>query len=376
MPKGINLTLKALDAIKRNMTQTHSLSAALEGPGTDHKEYLHVWPRDAIFVAMELKNFDHIMAGKIVDNVLNLPTDKGLFYQRYELDGNPDPRSWCNCDNARQLDQDALKFIAISKFSDLRIDLEKIKESYTALLNQIKDKKTSTDVWEQKRGYFFYTTAVLIWGFKCAEKIIPESKTQHDDILKDIIESVDSFYDERLNSFVKSTSEKIIDLEVPLGLNILFESGLNLFNTKEKLLRVLSTLEAVEKELCVKIGKSKIPIRYKEDFWNGECVGKKGSGRPWPMGVAIIAQTYIHVANTSLKIGEFEIARKALEKTHEWLRQMKEIPNIHQFPEEIDYDGSLPNFVPKQLSWCASEIIKTERLYYDYFKKAFEYSNS
>jgi GH15 family glucan-1,4-alpha-glucosidase len=362
MSKGINLTLTALDAIKRNATNGSSLIAAIDGPGTEHKEYLHVWPRDAILVAIELRHFDQVLAERIAGYIINLPTDQGLFYQRYELDGSPDPRAWCNHDNARQLDQDALRFVAISKFPGLRMDLEKIRESYTALLHQIKDKKTSTDVWEQKQGYFFYTTAALIWGLKSAEKIFG-SKIEHEDILKELIGSIENFYDERLDSFVKSPSEKIIDLEVPLGLNILFESGLGIFNTREKLLRVLSTLRAVEKELCVNIGQIKIPIRYKEDFWNGECVGSKGSGRPWPMGVAIISQTYLHLAKSALEIGDFQIFRKALNSASNWMRQIKKIPGIDYFPEQIDFDGSLPNLVPKSLAWCAAEFIKAERMY-------------
>jgi hypothetical protein len=83
------------------------------------------------------KSSDIIMKYMDRDKFLNLPTDKGLFYQRYEMDGNPDPRAWCNCDNARQLDQDALKFIAISKFSNLRIDLEKIKDGTNESLSAL-----------------------------------------------------------------------------------------------------------------------------------------------------------------------------------------------------------------------------------------------
>lgn len=361
MSEGINLV--ALDMIMRNITGRYSVIAALEGPGTEHKEYLHIWPRDAIFVAIELKNFNPEMAAKLVDSILNLPTENGLFYQRYELDGMPDPKAWCNGDGARQLDQDALRFVAISRFPSLKIDLVKLKQSYSSLLDQLKNKKTSTDVWEQKRGYFFYTTAALIWGLTCAENIIPEAKSQHKDVLEGLIKSIDSFYDEKLKSFVKSSSEKIIDLEVLLGLNVLFESGLGLFNTKEKLLKVLSTLETVERELCVIVGNSKIPIRYKDDFWNGELVGSKGSGRPWPMGAAIMAQTYIHIVDAALAIGEEEIALKALENSRRWLSYIKDIPNINHFPEQVDYDGSLPKFVPKPLTWCAAEIIKVERLY-------------
>ena len=323
---------------------------------------------------MELKNFDSKLAESIVKNMLQLPTDNGLFYQRYKIDGKSDPMAWCNSDGHRQLDQDALRFVVISKFPNIKLNQKMLKESYNAFLMQIKNKFTSTDVWEQKRGYFFYSTATLIWGLTCAEKVIQESKKQHENILKELIESIDLFYDEKLKSFVKSPSEKIIDLEILLGLNVLFESGLELFNTKEKLLRVLSTLKVIEKELCVKIGKIEIPIRYKNDPWNGEYVGNNGNCRPWPMGVAIISQTYSHVVNVALKVGEYEIVVEALKNANKWFEYIKDIPNIHHFPEQIEYDGSLPKLVPKPLTWCASEIIKAERLYLDILQRIQFYS--
>jgi GH15 family glucan-1,4-alpha-glucosidase len=305
-----------------------------------------------------------IVAEKIIENVINLPHDNGLFYQRYNPDGQPDPHGWCNNNDSRQLDQDALGLVAISHFPSLKKDSVKVLKHYNELLKRIKSKNTSTDVWEQKRGYFFYTTASLIWGLICAERIIPESKIKHEDVLKELIKSLDCFYDEKLASFVKSPSERIIDLEVALGINVLFESGLNIFNNREKILRVFSTLEKIEKELCFKINGIKIPIRYKEDFWNGEYVGSKGNCRPWPMGSAIISQAYFHLSEASLKIEDYELFWKALKNAKRWLRYARLTPNIENFPEQIDYDGSLPKSVPRPLTWCAAEVLKAERIFY------------
>lgn len=141
MPRIEGLIPLALSAIRSNVTERYSVIAASEGPGTDHKEYLHVWPRDSFFVALELKNFNPGMAERIVESILNLSTDNGLFYQRYELDGSPDPRAWCNGDGSRQLDQDALRFVAVSKFPSLKLDLEKLKESYLSFFEAGEGKK-------------------------------------------------------------------------------------------------------------------------------------------------------------------------------------------------------------------------------------------
>jgi GH15 family glucan-1,4-alpha-glucosidase len=264
------------------------------------------------------------------------------------------------------LDQDALKLVAVAEFPRLKFDKKKLKQCYESLLKYLVDNKTVTDVWEQKRGHFFYTHAALIWGLKSAEKIFTKPKRKHKKILKKLIRDLDSYYDKNLNSFVKSLEERIIDLEVVLGLNILFE--LNLIKTKEKIKKVISTLQAVENELSVNIRKLKIPLRYKGDFWNGECVGPNGNGRPWPMGSAMISQAYSHVSRVALSLGEYDLARKSLHDTKRWLNYVKKLPNIEKFPEQIDFDGSLPQFGPKNLTWCASEIIKAHRLYSEIIK--------
>ena len=238
----------AIETIKKNIGKNYGLIAAPEGPGEDHKEYLHIWPRDAFFVALELVKFDEGTAKNISEFVLNLPTDDGLFYQRYELDGSPDPIAWCNGNCNRQLDQDALRFVIASKISGLKVEMKKLKESYDAFLKQIKSKNPSVDVWEQKKGYFFYTTASLIWGIISAEKIFGKND-EDEKILKELINSIESFYDKKLKSFVKSPSDRIIDLEVALGLNILFECKLKIFKNKNFLKRALSSLKRIEDEL-------------------------------------------------------------------------------------------------------------------------------
>jgi GH15 family glucan-1,4-alpha-glucosidase len=358
-----NIVPQALDAIRRNVTKDYMVKAAEDSPGLWHKDYLHVWPRDSIFVALEMMKHDRAFAEKIVESVMSLPCDNGLFYQRYEQNSHPDPHGWCNNDDSRQLDQEALRFVILSRLPKIDFDMKVLEKSYSELLRLVREKKPSTDVWEQKRGYFFYTTASIIWGLLSAEKIVPDLRKGHADILKDIVKSLDSFYDEGLRSFVKSPSERIIDLEVILGINVLFESGLNIFERKNDLLRVVSTLQALEDELCYVVCGIKIPIRYKGDFWNGEFVSDGSDCKPWPMGCAFISQTYCHVAERALKIGDMELHEKSLRNAKRWLDYMRSTPNIESFPEQIDFDGSIPKQVPKPLTWCAAEVIKAERIY-------------
>jgi GH15 family glucan-1,4-alpha-glucosidase len=363
-----DIAILAFDAIKRNITK-HGVIAATQSPGKDHKDYWHIWPRDSIFVALEIANFDRIFAEKIVESIINLPHDNGMFYQRYEQDSIPDPHGWCNDDDSRQLDQDALKFVALARLPNIKFNRKDIKNSYKELLSRIENRCPSTDVWEQKRGYFFYTTATLIWGLRSAEKILPKSAARHSRILRELVNSLEAFYDEKMQSYVKSPSERIMDLELALGINILFESGAKVFDSHKKLMRVISTLESVERELCHSISNVKIPIRYKGDVWNGETWGPSIVCRPWPMGCAIISQSYCHAAKAALEMNCYDLFLKSLKNAERWLNYARSVPNIESFPEQIDYDGSMPEFVPRALSWCAAEIIKAERMFQESRRK-------
>lgn len=353
------LVPKALNVISENTTDNFGVFAAPDG----HEMYLHFWPRDTIFIALELRKSSPKLSKKIVEATLNFPTDKGLFYQRYDPDCSPDPDGWANEDGKRQLDQDALKFVSLVEFDNLNLNKAEIKESYYSFLDQIKRKLTSMDVWEQKTGYFFYSTATIIWGLKSVEKAFPEFKKTHKKVLKGIIESLDSFYDEELGSFVKSTDEKILDLEVILGLNVLFDAEVD-FDRKD-LEKILSTLEAVEREIVVDFGDYKIPIRFKDDFWNGEIVGDSGIGRPWPMGTAMISQLYANCARLAGDLGDFDLEKQCLRNSERWLKYIKKVPSIHEFPEQIKRDGSVPALIPRPLTWCAAEILKAERLFFE-----------
>jgi len=268
-----------------------------------------------------------------------------------------------------------LRFVALSLFPSLKMDKNTIFKSYNSLLDQIVAKNTVTDVWEQKRGYFFYSTAALIWGLKSAEKIIPGSSKIHREILTELVESIETFYDNERESFVKSPSDKTMDLEVLLAIMILSQCQIEELKSSKHLKRILSTLRNLVSELCVTVNGKKIPMRYRQDFWNGEIVGTEGIGRPWPMGVAFISQVYSFAANLALELGEFEMAEYSHKMSNSWADQLTGIPHIHQFPEQIDKDGTLPESAPRPLTWCATEILKSYRLNEATGKKIRENSN-
>ena len=130
MGEGGLLYLQALESIEKNVRE-QGILAASSGPGEQGEEYLHIWPRDAVLVALELLNHDKPKAFQILSAICNLKTDGGLLFQRYEEDGEVDSKAWCNHTGKRQLDQDALKFVAASKGATF--NLEELYKGFISL---------------------------------------------------------------------------------------------------------------------------------------------------------------------------------------------------------------------------------------------------
>lgn len=361
------MLIEALEVIKTNVTRS-GIAAATNGPiSKGHKEYRHVWPRDAILCALEWKDYEPQKAYDSIESICNLPVnDSGLLYQRYEFDGTPDKFGWTNTVGTYQLDQDALMLAGASKLPKNRLTENLKKKLYLHYLNLIKyiqSKDTSTDVWEQKQGYFFYTTAALIWGLESVEKIFEKNEldSTHAQIKTTLIKSVDIFYNQTVGSYVKNPAEPIIDLEVILGLIILNETSIE--KNEIFLKRMLNSLFVFENELMIKIGNGAAPIRYDGDFWNGEHVGGAGIGRPWPMGTCLLSSAYSIASVNSKNNGKNNLFNCCLNKSKIYLGLAKKTPHANKFVEQIDKNGYIPTRGPVGLSWAASEYLRAIKLY-------------
>ncbi len=358
-----HLESMALTCIEENCRK-NGIVAAKQGPksiqnGQIHEEYIHIWPRDAALVALELTKINKLAGELQINAICNLPTINGILFQRYELNGSPDEFAWCNEQGKHQLDQDALKLFAASKSK--AGNKSKMYTSFLSLLEKVREKEKSTDIWEQKQGYFLYTTTALILGLKAGEEMFG-STIESKELISNLKKSIEAFYCTKKHSFIKSPleQESTLDLEVVLALNLLLEN--DIFSGSKFILKCINTLQAVERELARPVCDVSIPIRFKDDFWNGEAVGENGTGRPWPMGCAMISQCYSQIARKAQNLNNFLIQAFAVEKAKFWLLQFENCPNIHLFPEQVDFDGSIPKTAPKNLTWCAAEYLKAKRL--------------
>ncbi|NYZ74671.1 hypothetical protein H0O03_00185, partial [Candidatus Micrarchaeota archaeon] len=347
----------ALEAVSANACQA-GIAAAAIGPNAPdgHAEYVHVWPRDAALAALELVNSDAAAAKSVAGALCSLKRDSEfLLFQRYELNGDPDPRGWCNEKGKRQLDQDALVFLAAQK-----LGLAAPIKSIGALLTEVEAGTPSTDVWEQKQGYFFYTSCALACGINAAAKLAPEQKLRCKNVVSMLAQSLDSFWNNELKCFTK-TPNGTIDFEAALGITLLLQ--FKPFNPDFRFLcRSLLTLDKIERELSVRVGCSKALIRYKEDFWDGERVGPAGIGRPWPMGNLFVSEAYSLLAIEFSRLKNKKIAELCRRKARAWLAAAEELPGFNEFPEQVDPEGFVPASSPKKLSWCAAEYLKATRL--------------
>ncbi|MBI5229278.1 hypothetical protein HY991_04145 [Candidatus Micrarchaeota archaeon] len=349
----------ALQGILGNLKQG-ALVAASSGPVTEgHADYYHVWPRDAVLCALELCERNQPQGKQIIQWIIDLPTEKGLLLQRYEISGEPDPKGWCNAEGTRQLDQDALKFVGVSTIYDELSQEQKNKmhSDYVQFINAVKSKQSSTDVWEQKQGYFFYTTAALVWGVEKGNEIFGG---ENEVLLKELVESINHFYNPVLQSFVKGPNEKYVDLEIVLGINILLQT--HYFRNEPFLKKAISSLNIFEEDLVVEGNGFIAPIRYNKDFWDGEKVGSEGIGRPWPMGCALLSQTYSRLAVLAAELNQEATAIECSKKANYWLTQLEKMPFCHAFPEQVDVDGHIPENSPKPLAWAAAEYLRAKRL--------------
>ncbi len=362
------MLIEALQVIKNNVTES-GIAAATSGPVSNgHREYLHVWPRDAILCALEWIDYEPQKAYDSIEAVCKLQlNDAGLFYQRYEFDGKPDEFGWTNSHGNYQIDQDALMLVGASKLPKNKLN-DKLNQTiylhYLNLIKYIEKENTATDVWEQKRGYFFYTTSALIWGLECAEVLFENEKLSpnHFKIKNKLIESLTGFYNKPMNAYVKSPEEPIMDLEVILGLVILNYTSVAK-NNEKFLLNQLNSLFVFENELMVKVGSGAAPIRYDGDFWNGEIVGASGIGRPWPMGTCLLSSAYSLAAMNSKKMNSVNLYNYCINKSKINLELVKRIPHANKFVEQIDKNEFVPANGPVGLSWAASEYLRAIKLH-------------
>lgn len=348
----------ALEVIRRNSCKA-GLAAACSGPATPdgHLEYVHVWPRDAALVALELAHCDAVAAAALTSSLAALQRDNGLLFQRYELNGRPDERTWCNFNCSRQLDQDALVLLSAYK---TKVVLPELKSGLEALFAQVEARLPCTDVWEQKQGYFFYSTCALACGLAAAGKMIKSERSRCDATVRRLAESLDCFWDNELRCFTK-TPDGTVDFEVALGIALVLEY--KPFAPDFRFLcRVLLSLGRIENELAARVGNSFALLRYKEDFWDGERVGAAGIGRPWPMGNLFVSEAYSLLAIEFKQLKNKRLDAHCSKKAGVWLAAAEAIPGFNEFPEQVGASGFAPPNSPKQLSWCAAEYLKALRL--------------
>nr|WP_216604274.1 glycoside hydrolase family 15 protein [Acidianus sp. RZ1] len=312
--------------------------------------YNYVWHRDAAFasIALSLLHYEDY-SRKFFEYSAPL-LYKGFLFQKYSVDGNWGSSwlPWTTGYMPIQEDETALLIYALWVHFNTFYDVEFIKDFYASVvknagdfLSSYIDEKTglplpSYDLWEERRGIHFFTSAAVYAGLVSAAKFAEffgehDIKEKYLSVAQGIRKGLDSFFKE--DHFARTLGEKgydtTIDSSTVLGATLVYDPLDP---------RVISNRKTVESRLNVNGGIA----RYEKDWY----LRQGDRSNPWFITTLWVAQQHIAEGNT-------EKAKQYID----WVRRNSLPTGI--IPEQISPDlRSYPSVSP--LIWSHAELIKTE----------------
>ena len=328
--------------------------------------YSYVWPRDGAITAsaFDLAGFGEI--SKLFFEFCNKTiTDQGYFNHKYWSDGSVGS-SWHslidlngNIQLPIQEDETAHVLCALWKHFQKYRDLEFISKVYqnlvvkpTKFLIKYIDEETglpkpSFDMWEEKRGIFTSTTAVVYSALVAAAKfaqVFFNRKRQRtleetsNNLKKNMIEHL---YDKKLGRFVKAIyPDGSKDTTIDSNLCLLFTS--KAFEASNN--SVKNTIKAIEERLWVKTHIGGV-ARYENDDYRR--ISNSVPGNPWIISTLWLARWYISKAASENDL------KRALELLN-WVVERSSTSGM--LPEQIDpFSGEPVSVSP--LVWSHAEYV-------------------
>ncbi len=286
--------------------------------------YGYLWPRDGAVAAMafDKAGFEEVSRSFFIfcNRVI---TEEGYFHHKYSPDGSVGS-SWHPLIDAEgrpqlpiQMDETALVILALWRHFQKNRHLEFVGEVYTNLVVRAsdfllsqRDRKTglpepSFDIWEEKRGVFTSTTAVICAALASAAKfakVFYDSRRQ--EILIEAARSMkqamlDHLYDRELGRFLLAVyPDGSTDSRIDSSLSNIFLT--EVFDPKAEV--VERTMKAVAENLWVKSGVGGL-ARYQNDQYHR--THEDVPGNPWFVCTLWLARWHIARANSleDLKAG-------------------------------------------------------------------------
>jgi len=290
--------------------------------------YSYVWPRDGALVCAALSRAGYpVLTRRFFDFCAKAITQEGYLLHKYNADGSV-ASSWhpLYADGEVQLpiqeDETALVLWALWQHHESYRDIEFIKHLYRPLiiaggkfLQRYRRASSglprpSWDLWEERRGVHAFTCAAAYGGLIGSAGFARAfGETEYADEFSAAAQDIrDGFikhcYHEQLARFARMATETEdgyeLDMTVDSSLAGLFLFGM--FEADDP--RVVSTMEAVRRELAVPTATGGI-ARYQGDPYQrpGEA-GPEIPGNPWFVSTLWVAQWQVARARTQEDLRE------------------------------------------------------------------------
>lgn len=318
--------------------------------------YNYVWHRDAAFASIALTLLGYQDFSREFFTFSKNLLFNGFLFQKYTVDGfwGSTWHPWTTGYVPIQEDETALLIYALWIHFRKFWDVDFIKDLYRPMvksaadfLSTYIDEKTglplpSYDLWEERRGVHFFTSAAVYAGLVSAAKFAEffgdeEYKDKYLSAAQLVRKGLDTFYqgDHFARMLGDKGFDKTVDASTVLGAMLVYDPMDP---------RVISNRKVVEAKLTVNGG----IVRYEGDWY------LKESDKPNPWFI------------TTLWVAQQHIAEGNIEKATEYLNWvLKNSLPTGIIPEQITPSGNYPSVSP--LVWSHAELVRT----YYYLKNGF-----
>lgn len=319
--------------------------------------YNYVWPRDAAFtvVAMALTGYEDL--SKKFFNFAKPLLFRGFMFQKYTIDGywGSTWHPWTEKYLPIQEDETALMIYALWVHFSVFKDVDFIKDLYRPGIKAAADflcsylnedgvhVLPSYDLWEERFGVHFFTTAAVIAGLTSASRFASffgedSLALKYESVAESLKKGLDQMWvgDHFARSVMDGKVDPTVDSSTVIG-------SLLAYPISDPKVRI--NRETVERKLTVNGGIA----RYENDYY------LKEDERPNAWFI-----TTLWVAQELIAEGRIEEAKKYIE----WVERNSLKTGV--IPEQITPSGNYPSVSP--LVWSHAELIRT----YYYLKNGFK----
>ncbi|MGP8328730.1 MAG: glycoside hydrolase family 15 protein [Methanosarcinaceae archaeon] len=280
--------------------------------------YSYMWPRDSAFIAMAMDMARHSGIVDVFFEYCNdLISEHGYFLQKYNPTGTLASgwMPWIAPDGSIQLpiQEDSTALIVVALWNHYKITgcIETVNPLYFSIIKPAADfmtryrdgatglPKPSYNLWEENRAVHTYTSSTVYAGLKCAASFAElygddELVIKYNTAAQEVKEGIEKhLYDEKLGRFLRSINPR----DETVDASLYAVSQFRVLPPDD--IRVINTMETIERKLSVKTNIGGIARFYKDVYhqvteYDNEVI----PGNPWFICTLWVAQWHIQKAKS------------------------------------------------------------------------------